>query len=96
MKKITNSDITNNISSMITIGNVVLFIFVLLALIYFGMGFYYVSETEEALYFFIYSLLIPTIYLIVGIAIRLFMNWAACLLKTVLDIKNGVYNTKNN
>ncbi len=94
MNKITNNDINNNINSIITIGNVVLWIFIIIAVIYFGVGIYYVNETDQAGYFLTYSILYPLIYTAIGIAIRILLKWAAYLLKTVLDIKNSLSKNK--
>ena len=94
MKKITNTDIVNNVNNIITIGDIALLLFIIISIVFFGIGIYHVSETDEVIYFFIYSILYPVIYIILGLAIRIFLVWAAYLLKTVLDIKNNICKIK--
>lgn len=89
MRKITNSDINKNISTIMTIGDVVLGLFILIAVIYFFVG----ILSEESAAVLVYSVISPVIYVCIGLVIQTILKWAAYLLKTTLDIKNSV--TKN-
>ena len=90
MRKITNSDINKNINTIITIGDVVLVIFIAIAVVYFFIG----VSSEESAAILTYAFLSPAIYVAIGLVIRTLLKWAAYLLKTTLDIKNNISKNK--
>lgn len=90
MRKITNSDINKNISTIMTIGDVVLGLFILIAVIYFFVG----ILSEESATVLVYSVVLPVIYICIGLVIQAMLKWEAYLLKTTLDIKNSIAKNK--
>ena len=88
MAKSNDKEVKNNMKGLLNISTGISVIMGLLAIGYFIYGIVCVAEYENGIAFLIYSIISPTIYILIAVVCHIFIKWMVCVLGLLVDIKN--------